>query len=220
VLDYVGSFSILIAVIFYFAGAGDRLKQKHYQAWQVINTAQGQRGSGGRIEALQELNEDHVPLVGVDVDGAYLQNVNLSRADLKRSDFHAADLRGAVLHGADLDEASLYFANLRCADLSSANLTDVHLNDADLNGARLASANMHGMTLDRADLRTADLQGIRGWRSIKSLRLADVHGVRNAPEEFVAWALQMGAVDIADDGEWNRALAAGTTRPATGPATR
>ena len=33
VLEFVGSFSILIAVIFYFAGAGDRLKQKHYQGF-------------------------------------------------------------------------------------------------------------------------------------------------------------------------------------------
>ncbi len=39
-----------MAVIFYFSESGDRLKQKHYQAWQVINTAQGKGGSGGRIE--------------------------------------------------------------------------------------------------------------------------------------------------------------------------
>jgi hypothetical protein len=52
VLEYLGSFSILVAVIFYFSESGDRLKQKHYQAWQVINTAQGKGGSGGRIEAL------------------------------------------------------------------------------------------------------------------------------------------------------------------------
>src|SRR5579884_1941374 len=69
VLEYLGSFSILIAVIFYFSESGDRLKQKHYQAWQVINTAQGKGGSGGRIEALQELDQDGVPLVGVDVSG-------------------------------------------------------------------------------------------------------------------------------------------------------
>ena len=47
-LEYLGSFSILFAAIFYFAGASDRTKQKHYQAWQVINTAQGKGGSGGR----------------------------------------------------------------------------------------------------------------------------------------------------------------------------
>ena len=66
VLEYLGRFSVLVAVIFYFSESGDRIKQRHYQAWQVINTAQGKGGSGGRIEALQELNADGVPLVGVD----------------------------------------------------------------------------------------------------------------------------------------------------------
>ena len=41
VLEYLSSFGVLIAVVFYFAESGDRLKQKHYQAWQVVNTAQG-----------------------------------------------------------------------------------------------------------------------------------------------------------------------------------
>src|SRR3974377_2501039 len=54
VLEYLGTFSILVAVIFYFSESGDRIKQKHYQAWQVINTAQNKGGSGGRIEAIQE----------------------------------------------------------------------------------------------------------------------------------------------------------------------
>jgi len=46
VLEYLGSLSVLVAVIFYFGESGDRRKQKHYQAWQVINTAQGKGGSG------------------------------------------------------------------------------------------------------------------------------------------------------------------------------
>ena len=56
VLEHLETFSVLVAVVFYFADSGNRVKQKHYQAWQVINTAQGKGGSGGRIEALQELN--------------------------------------------------------------------------------------------------------------------------------------------------------------------
>src|SRR5664279_6613186 len=86
VLEYLGSFSVLIGVIFYFSESGDRVKQRHYQAWQVINTAQGKGGSGGRIDALQELNEDGVPLVGVDVSGAFLQGVHLPGARLLRAD--------------------------------------------------------------------------------------------------------------------------------------
>jgi len=58
---------VLIVAIFYVAGSGSRVKMRHYQAWQVINTAQDKGGSGGRIEALQELNADKVSPVGVDV---------------------------------------------------------------------------------------------------------------------------------------------------------
>src|SRR6266699_3248514 len=67
----------------------DRQKQKHYQAWQVINTAQGKGGSGGRIEALHELNEDRVPLVGVNVSSSFLQGLKLKDASLVRADFSA-----------------------------------------------------------------------------------------------------------------------------------
>src|ERR1700686_1579023 len=107
VLEYLGSFSVLVAVLFYFSESGDRLKQKHYQAWQVINTAQGKGGSGGRIEALQELNSDGIPLVGVDVSGAFLQGVQLRRAKLSRAELEAADLRRCILEGSDLEYANL-----------------------------------------------------------------------------------------------------------------
>src|SRR5579863_1332050 len=101
VLEYLGTFSVLVAVIFYFGESGDRVKQKHYQAWQVINTAQGRGGNGGRIEALQELNADRIPLVGVDVSIAFLQGIHLQSAHLSRANFSAADLRDCDLTSAD-----------------------------------------------------------------------------------------------------------------------
>ena len=113
VLEYLGSFSVLVGVIFYFSESGDRVKQRHYQAWQVINTAQGKGGSGGRIEALQELNADGIPLVGVDVSSAFLQGLRLEKASLRRADFSAADLRRSDLQSADFTNADLHSANLR-----------------------------------------------------------------------------------------------------------
>ncbi len=217
VLEYVGSFSILIAVIFYFADAGDRLKQKHYQAWQVINTAQGKGGNGGRVEALQELNEDHISLVGVDVSDAYLQDLKLVDADLRRSEMRGADLRHAVLRKADLEGANLRSANLRNAQLSSAKLLDANLFDADLTGAKLDSANLNGANLERADLRQVDLRDVRDWKLIKSIRLANIHGVLSAPDGFVAWAKERGAVDLAEDSQWDKVLSVeASTQPASG----
>ena len=193
VLDYLGRFSILVAVIFYFSESGNRIKQRHYQAWQVINTAQGKGGSGGRIEALQELNADKVPLVGVDVSSAFLQGLKLERANLLRADFSAADLRRSDLQSADFTNANLHFANLRESNLrntsfQSANMTDVDLWGSDLAGAKLDDADISG-----ADLRFADLQNV-AWKRLKKVTTANIAGVKNAPEGFVEWALKNGAV--------------------------
>src|ERR1700742_4513414 len=93
VLEYLGTFSLLIARIFSFSESGDPPRQRHYAAWSVINAAQGKGGSGGRIEALEELNRDHVPLTGLDASLAFLQGVELPNAQISRCSFEAADLR-------------------------------------------------------------------------------------------------------------------------------
>jgi hypothetical protein len=77
--------SLLIAAALYFSESKDRTKQKHYQAWQVINSAQGKGGSGDRIEALEELHQDGVPPVDVDVSNAFLPGMNLQGIKCKRS---------------------------------------------------------------------------------------------------------------------------------------
>jgi hypothetical protein len=194
-LEYLGSFSILFAVIFYFAGASDRLKQKHYQAWQVINTAQGKGGNGGRIDALQELNDDRVALIGVDVSNAYLEGVRLEKAEARRANFSDADLRDADFKRASLDDADFHWANLRGADLRECNLRGSRLDDADLVGASLAGADLAQVSLERADLREADLDHVRNWQAIKAIEQANIFEIRNAPEGFAAWARKMGAVE-------------------------
>jgi hypothetical protein len=197
VLEYLGSFSVLVAVIFYFSESGDRIKQRHYQAWQVINTAQGKGGSGGRIEALQELNADSVPLVGVDASSAFLQGLNLKGANLMRSDFSSADLRNSNFTSVDFTFSNLNSANLRNAALDHAKLAEADLRNADLSGSSLAGADLSGATLDDADLRRADLRDIQ-WQHLKSLQRANIAAVRNAPEGFVSWAMSQGAVKNPD----------------------
>jgi hypothetical protein len=172
-LEYIGSLSVLVAIVFYFMESGDRKKQKHYQAWQVINTAQGKGGSGGRIEALHELNKDHEPLVGVDASGAFLQGVGLHGANLLRCDFSGTDLRMADLSGTNLQYSDLQSANFRWANLREADLEQANLNDA--------------------DLAHADLAGIK-WQKIASIEGANIREVRNPPAGFVAWAIAHKAV--------------------------
>lgn len=200
-LEYLGTFSILFAVILYFAEGKDRLKQKHYQAWQVINTAQGKGGSGGRIEALEELKADSVPLVGVDVSGAFLQGLRLDGAELARANLRAADVRGGSFRGAQLEFADLTSANFRGGSFRKANLRNASLRDTDLTGVDLSEADLEGVDLSKADLRDTDLRDIK-WERIANLKLANIHGAKNAPPNFLTWAAAKGAVSIESDAEW------------------
>jgi hypothetical protein len=193
VLEYLGSFSILIAVIFYFSESGDRIKQRHYQAWQVINTAQGKGGSGGRIEALQELDEDGVPLVGVDVSGAFLQGIRLPDAGLTRANLNAVDARNSNFQNANFTAANLHAGNFRNSNLSGANFQDADLGEADFCSADLSGSDLNGATLDGAELGKSNLSNIK-WQSIKSVRGATLLSVRNAPEGFISWAAKNGAI--------------------------
>jgi len=197
VLEYLGSLSVLVGVIFYFSESGDRIKQRHYQAWQVINTAQGKGGSGGRIEALQELNADKVPLVGVDASSAFLQGIRLDHANLLRADLSAADLRACSFRFADLTYADLHSANFRGCNMGNAVLTNANMSNADLVGADLSNAKLENVDLSSADLRTANLQAI-DWKKIADIRSANIARVKNAPEGFREWALKNGAIENAN----------------------
>jgi hypothetical protein len=203
VLEYMSSLSILVAVIFYFSESGDRAKQKHYQAWQVINTAQGKGGSGGRVEALQELNSDHVPLVGVDVSGAFLMGIRLEDSKLVRSNFSAADVRNSDFRGTDFSDADLHAANFRYSNFSKTSFQRAQLDDADLVGANLSDADLAGASLVGADLRETNLSNIH-WRGVASIKGANIHGAQNIPEGFAPWAMQNGAINTAPETESNR----------------
>jgi len=88
-LEYLSILSVLFAVVAYFSESGDRQKQKHYQAWQVINTAQGKGGSGAFLQ-------------GIQLHGAKLRRASVQDADPVNADLGGADLGGANLQNADL----------------------------------------------------------------------------------------------------------------------
>jgi uncharacterized protein YjbI with pentapeptide repeats len=145
----------------------------------VINSAQGKGGSGGRVDALQELVQADVSLAGVKLDGAWLEQVVLEGAMLREASFDGANLAGARLGAATLEGASL---------------VRVQLVGADLRGASLRGAMLREAQLSTADLRGADLQELQGWQAIASITYANIEGVRNAPPGFREWALSRGAL--------------------------
>jgi hypothetical protein len=159
-------------------------KDAVYQAWQVINSAQGKGGSGGRVDALADLVRNDVSLAGINLDHAWLESIDLRDASLPMASFEKCNLQGAQFDGARLDGA-----NFRHATLTAASFAGASLRGADLTGARLSAANLAG----------ADLTDVRGWREVASFAHANVEGVRAAPRGFVEWARMGGAVDPASD---------------------
>jgi len=164
-LEYAGRFSVVVAVLFYLTGHDDRLKEKHYQAWQVINVAQGKPGTGGRIDALQDLNGDGVSLAGVDLSGrARLRNIRLPGADLNEAILAHAVMESADLHGANLQAANLVGTDLRRANLQAADLTGAVLDGANLFKAQLQGASIvAGATLKGSILTEANLSNASVW---------------------------------------------------------
>ena len=153
--------------------------ESNYQAWVVINSAQGKGGSGGRVEALADLLRNGVSLAGVTLDDAWLEDVQLPQATLVSGSLQRANLARANFVGTNLEGA-----DLRGANLVAANLTGAYLKNANLTDARLSAATLDG----------ADLKDIVGWRELKSISHASIIGVRNPPVGFVEFAVERGAV--------------------------
>ena len=158
------SIAIGSAAVVFFLEIPERKKRNQYEAWQIINSALGQTGNGGRVQALEDLNRDGVALEGVSAPKADLSGVDLSRGRLARANFSGTQLDMAILRGADLRFANLRKANLRGADLRGAdlrcvNLSEADLSEADLRGTKLNNADLRKVSLYRANLREAALDG-------------------------------------------------------------
>lgn len=154
----------------------DRQLQRIAQAWNsVTRIAPGNSGKG---PALEYLNRQGIPLVGIDLSiknnqiQSYLLGVSLPKANLNRANLLGADLREAnlseafltkinlseaLLHNSNLSGANLRWANLSEAKLYSANLTSVDLRDTNLSGVKLSGADLTGAILKNANLSGADL---------------------------------------------------------------
>ena len=158
-LSIAGSFALLATLFGYCRGADDRVraqqdarKARQFQAWQVINSAQGKPGNGGRTQALEDLAADSVDLSGVDLSGSWLEGLTLPSVRFVGLKADSANLRFADLRGADLKYADFYGADLSYADLRGADLFGARLSTARLDSACLDGANLTMAVVDSAIL--------------------------------------------------------------------
>lgn len=184
ILAPLQNIGVVVAAILYVLEIGQRRKQQHRQAWQVIDGARHVETSGARMQALEELVEDGESLRGLDADGADLIEIRLQGADLSdacltranlklaelqhtllcRAKLNEADLRGANLEGAILKKAQLDRINRKLGGFqlqgkaSTVNLMSADLGDASLEGANLEYANLEGAVLAAANLQNASFR--------------------------------------------------------------
>lgn len=115
---------------------------------------------------VREANPDIIPdLCGVDLRGAYLNDVDLHGATLCGADLTGAHLiraylGGAYLSGATLNEADLFNAYLSRADLCGAVLNYTNLGNTNLSEANLSRAILKGTNLNGADIRNAEFSRV------------------------------------------------------------
>lgn len=205
---------VLPVTLAYCTSADDRVRERHYQAWQVIAAWNEKPGDGGRIDALEDLNRDRVPLRGVGLARAYLDSVSLAGADMKyahfghaslrRADFTGAFLARATLVRADLNGARAHDADFVFANADTASFYGVTLCRTLFIGASLRHANFGAAVLDSADFRGADLRNAvfstDALPAGSRFEGANVRGL--APESFRRAALATGAVEEPDSARW------------------
>ena len=151
-LELLGKFTVVVGMASYLLGAGDRAKQKHYQAWQVLSLASGKEADFGRSDALRDLAADGVPIVGLDLSGAQLHRLNLN---VCKDLFFWQRCDPAYLGSVNLQRTVLAFA-----DFETAWLVDVDFTRFNLGGAKFRNARFGKVKFTRANLGAAHFEGV------------------------------------------------------------
>ena len=175
-MENLGKMTILLVAIVYLVEAPERRNRGIRDAWLVVNSAEGQSGSGGRIEALGHLGKEgaslhrliakNCHLAGVNLSGADVSNADLSGNNLIGANFSGANLGRANLSGSNLINANFFGADLRYADLSRATLGGANLNGADLEGANLNAMHYSG-TRAYANLTVGAVKSALNWEKAR-----------------------------------------------------
>jgi uncharacterized protein YjbI with pentapeptide repeats len=180
ILDKLGKLSIVVAVISfalsYEGQKAEARKAKHYQAWQVINSAAGLPGDGGRSDALFDLNSDRVLLNGLNIENAWLNGLQLEGACMSRSILqnvmiNAATLKNSSLEGATLDKARIRDSIMDGVWFRGTKARNAIFNRGSMNRAIFNLAQFQNAVFDRVDitnslLEQSDFSGAEFQRSV------------------------------------------------------
>ena len=132
---------------------------------------------------LQNLDLTDVNVKNADLEGARLQGTVWDNAKAQGANFTKARLQGASFHGTTLREAKAVLvvkAIFRKARLQKAGISNLDLRDLDFRGAKLTEAYLQRSNLARADFRGANLKGTKLQNA--RVRGADFREAKNLDE--------------------------------------
>lgn len=134
---------------------------------------------------------------GENHSGTDLSNHNMYGLDLRNSNFDGALMWNTNLDQTRLSNASFVGADLHGARFQAAGLDGVNFDRANLSGAVLLDARVAGASFASADLRHAILRDIKDWDKISSVQNANIYEIQEAPQGFIEWAPEQGAIQEA-----------------------
>lgn len=177
-LGVLASLSLITGAVGYFLEAGDRRKQTHYQAWEVINSAVGREAESGRRAAIEDLWADGVSLAGLDIRGAVIPDLDLGyqcyfsvvRLPSSVCKVPASQARPERIRLGRGYRWRCYIPKVQSSEFmcnlllfrswrKRADLRNARLDGASLKGVNLEGADFWKANLEEANLKAANLQG-------------------------------------------------------------
>jgi uncharacterized protein YjbI with pentapeptide repeats len=134
-------------------------------------------------------------LENVSFRGSDLTSANFSASSLKNSVFRHTELQAAAFIGSSADNTVFAFCFGIGAVFSNADLTGAAINQCDMSSSSFSGANLSDASFYNVNLKGANFQGVENWRAISSFEGSNIFEIRNAPEGFVEWAMENGAID-------------------------
>ena len=174
---------------------------------------------------MEDMNHSRVVFDFADLASVGVQDLDLTHTQLKRANLQDASFSNCRLHYArfidcDLKKAGFSSCEMWYGDFTNCDLREAKFswntsdgwsfNDCDLRFAilkdSLSQDSSNGWSFRNCDLSYADLRGLNvrntDWKSIKSIKGANIADIDDPQGQFTQWAMSEGAVQITDQKQW------------------
>jgi len=181
--ESLGKLAIIFAIVSYLIEYPDRIKQRYYQAWQVMNSAHLSSGDGGRKNAISDLVEIENDLPGLDLTNATIEKFDLRGIVIPYSRFNNASIKDSMFSCkphllASCDSTVMTRAFLGGDSIQTLVLiTNNHFEKAKMDDSTLQNAILQDNIFDNAELARAFFSSLtfNSANSFKGAHLEQAH---------------------------------------------